>query len=141
MIQVSERDRQLWARAAASLAPDSGSPLGLHQAAEALGVDRKILETSLKNAVKIGEMVMMAKNRYLPVAYMARLGYATEALAQRTAEGFFTVAEYCEWTKTGRNFAIDLLEYFDRLGFTERVGNNRRIRRPAAIVFTVDGEG
>ena len=141
VIQVSERDRQLWARAAASLAPDSGSPLGLHQAAEALGVDRKILETSLKNAVKIGEMVMMAKNRYLPVAYMARLGYATEALAQRTAEGFFTVAEYCEWTKTGRNFAIDLLEHFDRLGFTERVGNNRRIRRPAAIVFTVDGEG
>jgi selenocysteine-specific elongation factor len=140
LIQVSARDRQLWARAAARLAPDSGSPLSLHQAAEALGVDKKILETSLKNAVRIGEMVMVAKNRYLPTAYMARLGYATEALAARTAEGFFTVAEYCEQTKTGRNFAIDLLEYCDRLGFTERAGNNRRIRRAAATVFAVDDE-
>jgi selenocysteine-specific elongation factor len=71
---------------------------------------------------------------------MARLGCAAEALAERSAEGCFSVAEYCEQTKTGRNFAIELLEYFDRLGFTERVGNNRQIRRPAAIVFAVDEE-
>jgi selenocysteine-specific elongation factor len=140
-IQVSERDRQLWARAATSLAPDSGSPLSLHQSAEALGVDKTVLEASLKNAVKIGEMVLVAKNRYLPTSYMARLGYAAEGLAESTAEGFFTVAEYCNQTKTGRNFAINLLEYFDRLGFTERAGNNRRIRRPAVTVFAVDDEG
>jgi len=141
VIQVSEFDRQLWARASASLAPDSGSPLSLHQAAEALGVDKIVLEASLKNAVKIGEMVLVANNRYLPTSYMTRLGYAAEALAQRTAEGFFTVAEFVDHSKTGRNFAIDLLEYFDRLGFTERSGNNRRIRRPAATVFAVDEKG
>ena len=86
-------------------------------------------------------MVLVAKNRYLPTSYMARLGYAAEGLAESTARGFFTVAEYCNQTKTGRNFGIDLLEYFDRLGFTERAGNNRRIRRPAVTVFAVDDEG
>lgn len=141
VIQVSESDRQLWARAASRLAPDSGSPLSLHQAAEALEVDKNILETSLKNAVKLGEMVLVGKNRYLPTAYMARLGRAAEALAERAAEGSFTVAEYCEQTKTGRNFAIELLEYFDRLGFTARIGNNRQIKRPAASAFAVDDEG
>lgn len=140
VIEVSKTDRQLWALAASSLAPDTGSPLSLHQAAEAIGVDRKELETSLKNAVKLGEMVLVARNRYLPATYTARLGFAAEALAGSTAEGFFTVAEYCEQTRTGRNFAIDLLEYFDRLGFTERVGNNRRIRRSAATVFAADDE-
>ena len=139
-IQVSARDRQLWALAAPRLAPNSGSPLSLHQAAEALGIDRKVLETSLKQAVGVGEMVLVAKNRYLPTSYLARLGYAAEALAGKTAEGLFTVADYCEQTKTGRNFAIDLLEYFDRLGFTERAGNNRRIRRAAATVFAFDDE-
>ncbi|MCP4767552.1 MAG: selenocysteine-specific translation elongation factor [Gammaproteobacteria bacterium] len=141
VIQVSEHDRQLWVRATTRLAPNSGSPLSLHQAAEALGVDKKILEASLKNAVKIGEMVLVAKNRYLPTSYVARLGYAAEVLAAGTAEGLFTVAEYCEQTQTGRNFTIDLLEHFDRLGFTERAGNNRRIRRPAATVFALDDEG
>jgi len=140
VIQVAERDRQLWAQAATSLAPNSGSPLSLHQAAEALGVDWKILETSLKNAVKIGEMVTVTKNRYLPTAYMVRLGCAAEVLAGKSSEGVFTVAEYCEQTRMGRNFAIELLEYFDHLGFTERLGNNRRIRRPAATVFAVDDE-
>ena len=140
VIHVSAHDQQLWARAADWLAPNTGSPLSLHQAAEALGVDRKILETSLKNAVKLGEMVMVAKNRYLPTAYVARLGYVAESLAVSTAAGMFTVAEYCEQTQTGRNFAIDLLEHFDRLGFTERTGNNRRIRRSAATVFTLDDE-
>jgi len=141
VIQVSARDRQLWARAAASLAPDSGSPLSLHQVAEVLEVDRKVLETSLQNAVKIGEMVLVTKNRYLPTSYMTRLGYAAETLAEKTAGGFFTVAEFVDHSKTGRNFAIDLLEYFDRLGFTERSGNNRRIRRPATTVFAVDEKG
>ncbi|NCF36994.1 MAG: selenocysteine-specific translation elongation factor [Gammaproteobacteria bacterium] len=140
LIEVTERDRQLWAQAAPSLAPDSGSPLSLHQAADAIGIDRKILEASLKNAVKLGEMVLVARNRYLPTFYTARLGFAAKALAQSTAEGTFTVAEFCKQTRTGRNFAIDLLEYFDRLGFTERFGNKRRIRRSAAEVFGVEAE-
>jgi selenocysteine-specific elongation factor len=139
-IQVSERDRQLWTRAAAILAPHTGSPLSLQQAAEALEIDKKTLQISLKQAVKIGEMVLVAKNRFLPKSYMARLGYAAEALAEKSAGGLFSVAEYCEKTKTGRNFAIDLLEYFDRLGLTERLGNNRRIRRPAATVFAIDDQ-
>ena len=139
-IQIAAQDRQLWEQAAARLAPDSGSPLSLHQAAEALGVDKTMLERSLKNAVRIGEMVMVAKNRYLPTAYTARLGYAAEALAERSADSSFSVAEFCQQTGTGRNFAIELLEYFDRLAFTQRSGNSRRIRRPAATVFALDDE-
>ena len=138
VIEVSEFDRKLWSCVSTILAPKSGSPLSLNQAAEALEVDKKTLETSLKNAVKVGEMVMVAKNRYLPISYVARLGYAVEALSISIADGVFTVAEYCKWIKTGRNFAIDLLEYFDRLGFTVRVENNRRIKRPAANFFSLD---
>ncbi len=139
LIKVSESDRQLWRQAAPKLVPNSGSPQSLYQAAEALGIDKEVLETSLKNAVKVGEMVLVAKNRYLPTSYIVRLGSAAEVLAEGSDEGFFTVAEYCEQTKTGRNFAIDLLEYFDGRGFTERVGNNRRIKRPAATIFEVKG--
>ena len=136
VIEVSARDRQLWAHAMDSLAPDSGSPLSLHQAAEATGVDVRTLENSLKQAVKIGEMICITKNRYIPTFYLTRLGSAAEVLAKTSAEGNFTVVGYCEHTGVGRNFAIDLLEHFDRLGFTRRTGNNRRIERAAVTVFT-----
>ena len=134
-VRVSQQDRQLWARATPMLAPQSGSPMSLHQVAEALGVDKRTLEISMKNAVKIGEMALLAKNRYVPVWYLAQLAGAAEVLARESADGNFTVAGYCEQTKTGRNFAIGLLEYFDRVGFTERSGNHRRIKQPAATVF------
>ncbi|MFT5503784.1 MAG: selenocysteine-specific elongation factor [Gammaproteobacteria bacterium] len=140
IILVSEYDRILWTQVVSFIAPDSGSPLSLHQAAQALGMDKGTLETSLKNAVKVGEMALVAKNRYLPISYLARLGFAAESLAENTTEGLFTVAEFSDYSKTGRNFAIDLLEYFDRLGFTVRTGNNRRVRRPAATVFVLDDE-
>ena len=134
-IEVSERDRQLWTQAEPSLAPKKGSPLSLHQAAEAIGVDKKILESSLKIAVKMGEMTVVAKNRYLPNWYMMQLASAAQQLVQNTDKETFTVSEYCEKTMVGRNFAIDLLEYFDRKGFTERIGNNRRIKNSGSNVF------
>ena len=140
-VRISEHDRQIWTKASLLLAPRSGSPMSLHQAAEALQVELKALETSLKAAVQFGEMTSIAKNRYAPASYVSKLGRVAETLAAKNADGYFTVAEYCEKTQTGRNFAIDLLEYFDRLGFTERSGNNRRIRRPAATVFAVDDTG
>ena len=140
VMQISRHDQQLWLRAAPILAPDSGSPLSLHQAAEVLQIDIKTLETSLKNAVKIGEMVLVAKNRYLPTSYVGRLGFVAEKLAKNTTKGIFSAAEYCKATNIGRNFAIDLLEYFDHLGFTGRMGNNRRIKRSAASFFADNAE-
>ena len=132
---VSGQDQQLWDDVEPLLAPPSGSPLSLHQAAETLGVEPKLLEKSLKTAVRHGRMVQIAKNRYLPARHLARLGFEAETLATSAPDGCFTAAAYCEHTVTGRNFAIDLLECFDRLGFTERDGNQRRVRRPADEVF------
>jgi selenocysteine-specific elongation factor len=134
IIQVPMFDRQLWDRFLAS-------SLTLHQAADVLEVDMKVLETSLKKAVKIGEMVLVAKNRYVSTSYLTQLGYAIENLKQNSNEGLFIVSDFMKQTKTGRNFAIDLLEYFDRRGFTERLGNYRRIRSPFGTVFASDEEG
>ena len=139
-IPVSAHERELWARVLPCLTPSTGSPMSLQQAAEAIGVDKSTLEQSLKNAARIGEMVQIAKNRYLPASLVKNLGVAAEELAAKSVDACFTAAQYCEHIRTGRNFAIDLLEYFDRLGFTERRGNARRIRRPAAAVFAADSD-
>ena len=105
-----------------------------------MGVEKKHLEKSLKAAVKFGEMVLVARNRYLPRPYMVRQACAAEELANCSDEGAFSVTEYCKHTQIGRNFAIDLLEYFDRLGLTERQGNSRRMKRSVSVVFSNDVE-
>ena len=117
-IRISGRDQQLLDRVASKLAPRSGTPLSLHQAAADLKVDVKTLETALKTASGLGEMVLIGKNRYAPTPFVAKLGVVAERLAANSADGYFTTAEYLDQTKLGRNFAIDVLEYFDRVGFT-----------------------
>ena len=136
-IRISGRDQQLLDRVASKLAPRSGTPLSLHQAAADLKVDVKTLEMTLKTASRIGEMVLIGKNRYAPTPFVAKLGVVAERLATNSADGYFTTAEYRDQTKLGRNFAIDVLEYFDRVGFTERNGNTRCIRRSVTDVFAV----
>ena len=139
VVRVPAQERRLWDRARACLAPSSGAPPSLLAAAERLGIDPGPLEASLKNAVRAGEMVLVARNRYVPTSYVAGLGAVAEALAGDSGDGVFSVAEFRNRTRMGRNFTIDLLEYFDRIGFTVRAGNHRRIRRSASAVFPGEG--
>ena len=139
-IRISVRDQQLLDRVASKLAPRSGTPLSLHQAAADLKVDLKTLEMALKKARGLGEMVLIGKNRYAPTHFVAKLGVVAERLAANSADRCFTTAEYRKQTTLGRNFVIDVLEYFDQIGFTERNGNTRYIRRSVKDVFMVSSD-
>lgn len=139
-IRISVRDQQLLDRVAPKLAPRSGTPLSLHQAAADLKVDLKTLEMTLKTASRLGKMVLIGKNRYAPTHFVAKLGEVAEQLAANSADRCFTTAEYRKQTTLGRNFVIDVLEYFDQIGFTERNGNTRYIRRSVKDVFMVSSD-
>ena len=139
-IRISVRDQQLLDRVAPKLAPRSGTPLSLHQAAADLKVDLETLEMTLKTASRLGKMVLIGKNRYAPTHFVAKLGLVAEQLAANSADRCFTTAEYRKQTTLGRNFVIDVLEYFDQIGFTERNGNTRYIRRSVKDVFMVSSD-
>ena len=139
-IRISVRDQQLLDRVAPKLAPRSGTPLSLHQAAADLKVDLKTLEMALKRASRLRKMVLIGKNRYAPTHFVAKLGVVAERLAANSAHRCFTTAEYRKQTTLGRNFVIDVLEYFDQIGFTERNGNTRYIRRSVKDVFMVSSD-
>tara|TARA_B100001248_G_scaffold57429_1_gene38422 strand:- start:46 stop:1986 length:1941 start_codon:yes stop_codon:yes gene_type:complete len=139
-IRISVRDQQLLDRVAPKLAPRSGTPLSLHQAAADLKVDLETLEMTLKTASRLGKMVLIGKNRYAPTHFVAKLGVVAERLAANSADRCFTTAEYRKQTTLGRNFVIDVLEYFDQIGFTERNGNTRYIRRSVKDVFMVSSD-
>jgi selenocysteine-specific elongation factor len=49
--------------------------------------------------------------------------------------GEFTVKAYRDRAGIGRNAVIEILEYFDRVGYTRRLDQVRRIRKPAREAF------
>lgn len=139
-VHVAAQDLSLLGRAAPVLAPKSGAPPSLYQAAKEIGVDANVLEKTLKIGVRVGEIVVVGKNRYVPKAVISKLEASVEQLASRSTGGLFTTIEYRDEVNMGRNFAIAVLEYFDRIGLTIRVGDYRRLRRCAAGVLSVEKE-
>ena len=50
-----------------------------------------------------------------------------EIAGKLAAAGPFTVRQYRDAAEIGRNVAIEVLEYFDRFGFTRRDGDTRQV--------------
>ena len=60
-----------------------------------------------------------------------RAARVAERLANDTSEEGFGAGAFRDASGIGRNVTIELLEYFDRVGLTRRVGNVRFARRSA----------
>ena len=134
-VTLGTNDERAWPRVARALDPAKGSPPSLRQAAEQLKIDEAELGALLRRATNAGLVVPVTRTRFVPLDAVSGLAAHAESLAGKLPEGRFTAAEYKNHAGIGRNFAIELLEFFDRSGFTERLGDRRRVRRPAAEVF------
>ena len=134
-VTLGTDDERAWPRVARALDPAKGSPPSLRQAAEQLKIDEAELGALLRRATNAGLVVPVTRTRFVPLDAVSALAAQAESLAGGLPEGRFAAAEYKNHAGIGRNFAIELLEFFDRSGFTERLGDRRRVRRPAAEVF------
>lgn len=141
-VTLGANDERLWPQVARALDPGKGSPPSLRQAAEQLKIEEAALGALLKRATNAGLVVPVTRTRFVSLGAVSALAAHAESLAGELSEGRFTAAEYKNHAGIGRNFAIELLEFFDRSGFTERLGDRRRVRRPATEVFgPEDGTG
>ena len=139
-VTLGTNDERIWPRVARVLDPAKGSPPSLRQAAEQLKIDEPELGALLKRATNAGLVMPVTRTRFVPLAAVRALAAHAESLAGGLPEGRFTAAEYKNHAGIGRNFAIELLECFDRSGFTERLGDRRRVRRSAAEAFGTDDD-
>jgi len=133
--QRNEAEAALWRRVQALLEESGLKPPVVRALAEPLGIDHDVLSKFLWGAAKKGFVVKVTDNRFFMPGAVRALARIAEEVAADAPGGLFSAGDYRDKSGVGRNIAIDLLEYFDRTGFTHRSGNDRRIRKPAAEVF------
>ena len=68
--------------------------------------------------------------RYALTTTLLDFAEITESLA---SERNFTVAGFKDELGVGRKLAVEILEFFDSINFTQRQGNERTIANPKAI--------
>ena len=89
------------------------------------------VERFLQRAARLGLVVRVAGNRFYPPDALRRLGEMAESLGAAADDGMFSTAAFRDRSGIGRNLAIEVMEYFDKVGFTRRSDNVRRVLKPA----------
>jgi selenocysteine-specific elongation factor len=123
-------DEKLWSRILPALQKDKPLPPTLKELAEQLRLPEKSISDLLHRKSRGGEPIKVMPDRFLLRSSIVRLAKTAEETAAAKPTGQFTAADYRDRCGASRKLSIDVLEYFDRIGFTQRIGDARRIRRP-----------
>jgi len=123
-------DEKLWNRILPVLQKDKPLPPNLKEIAEQLRFPEKSVSDLLHRKSRGGEPIKVMPDRFFLRSSVLRLANIAEEIAAAKPTNQFTAADYRDRCGASRKLSIDVLEYFDRIGFTQRIGDARRIRRP-----------
>ena len=133
--QLQGADAKLWPKVERAFAESKLRPLTAREVGAACDTDFKKMEALLNRAGRLGKVARISKTRYALPAGLRELGHIAENLAASAQDETLMVQAFRDASGIGRNMTIEILEYFDRQKFTQRVGEGRKIVQTADKVF------
>lgn len=122
-IRFEPQEAALWQRAEPLFAAEAW---WVRDLALRLNCPEELMRQALRKAAQSGFITAVVKDRYYSHGQIARFA---EIIRQRDAEGLSSSAsDFRDRLGVGRKLAIQILEFFDRSGFTRRRGNAHLLR-------------
>ncbi|WLI78111.1 selenocysteine-specific translation elongation factor [Kosakonia sp. H02] len=125
----SDEQVQLWQKVAALFGDE---PWWVRDLARETGVDEQVMRGVLRQAAQQGLITAIVKDRYYRNDRIITFASMIRDLDQ--ARGSTSAADFRDTLNVGRKLAIQILEYFDRIGFTRRRGNDHILRDKALFI-------
>jgi selenocysteine-specific elongation factor len=126
--QLSGPLANLWKRVEPILVKEPTRPPVMHELAKQIDLPPPAAEKLLNQLVGAGYLIRPVPNRYFLPKGIDALRASVAATAQHAPDGQFSVADFRDVCGLGRNLCIEILEYFDRHGLTQRLGDKRKLR-------------
>lgn len=101
-------------------------PWWVRDLAKEKGVDEQVMRQVLRQAAQQGMITAIVKDRYYRNDRIVAFANLIRELDQE--RGSTCAADFRDRLNVGRKLAIQILEYFDRTGFTRRRGNDHLLR-------------
>lgn len=130
-VQLSEADEALWARLQPRLLAGQFDPPWVRTLAaeeNCLEADVRLL---LRKLARLGVVHQVVRDLFYPAATLQRM--AELLLGQAAGTSLVQVAAFRDMLGIGRKRSVQILEYFDRIGLTRRVAEQRHIRADSAL--------
>jgi len=126
-------DAKHWAALLPLLEETPGTPPVVHDLASETGLTVGAVMKTMRQAVRMGMAVQIAGNRFfVPAALRAHGEVFVRMIA---ADGTVGVSDFRKEAGIGRNLAVEVLEYFDRIKLSQRDGNIRRQVKSLEEIF------
>ena len=123
---ANAQDEQLWLQVRNALAAAGVHAPLLAELAATLKVKEPVLRDFLHRKSRTGEVLRVTPERFCLREMLAGLAATAVVVANKSEGGLFIAAQFRDAIGTGRGLAIHYLEFFDRLGITQRFGDQRR---------------
>ena len=131
-VRLADSDEQLWRDGISPLLNTKPfDPPRVRDLARALEQEEDSIRQLLKRLAAMGEVERVAHDHYFTSAAVADL--AAIALRLSESAGEARAAEFRDAIGTGRKLAIQILEYFDRIGYSRRIGDGHRVFRDSLL--------
>lgn len=125
----NDEQAQLWQKAAPLFGDE---PWWVRDLARETGVDEQVMRGVLRQAAQQGLITAIVKDRYYRNDRIVTFASMIRDLDQ--GRGSTSAADFRDRLNVGRKLAIQILEYFDRIGFTRRRGNDHILRDKALFI-------
>ena len=129
-MRLSEGDEDLWQQLQPLLAQRLFDPPWVRDLAQSTGQDETGVRLLLRKLARLGRVHQMVRDLFYTEEAIRQLAAMLVQLA--TDNPTVHVIVFRDQLGLGRKRCIQILEFFDRIGLTRRVGNLRYIRADSA---------
>ncbi|WP_327439000.1 selenocysteine-specific translation elongation factor [Pseudomonas donghuensis] len=130
-IRLSDADALLWSQLQPLLVDGAFDPPWVRDLAKALPVDEAEVRVLLRKLGRLGQVHQVVRDLFYPEATIRQM--AAMLLQLASDDPVVQVAAFRDVLGIGRKRSVQILEYFDRIGLTRRVGDRRQIRADNAL--------
>ncbi len=130
-VRLTAQEEALKARLWPLLEAGRFDPPWVRDLASTLGAEEMQTRQLLRKLARLGLLQQVVKDLFYPEPTIRQL--AGHALQLEAQSGVIRAAAFRDQIQLGRKRSIQLLEHFDRIGFTRRFGNERKIRHDNAL--------
>jgi selenocysteine-specific elongation factor len=125
--ELGKDERVRWEKIKPLLMESRFDPPRVRDIAKITGIVEGEVRTLLKRVARVGEVTLVALDHFFLTEAVAQMAdFAAELIVQH---GAARAAEFRDRIGTGRKVAIQILEFFDRVGFTRRIRDDHLMRR------------
>ena len=134
-IIFSSEELNMWKKIKHALDKNKYHPPTINEVAKELNFETKDTEQIFKKALKLNYLVQVSLNRYFYRDIILYYANIVEKISTANANHKLELSIFRNEVRISRNLTIELLEFFDRKGFTIRLKNERYLQKKANQVF------